>query len=265
MGQSGYEESMAKQTNSVDSVSEGKLPWRTLVYTLLGSSTLIPAAIASGRVSGLSSLLVGVYIAAWAALAGRFAVHVYEGYLIRGLLRPMLCEALTVGVWGSLAWILSQSANPQIPRLIACAGTAMILFFFSASRMENRRADLIGSGNETKPRRATQVLRESRLWRDFCGRFRQLKSQPTERIAEAASGADTDAGSFSRISFALLSVPFAIGVVSVSCALAATVFHVPLTPAKKSGGTGKGGTEEISDAEPAPRVWRERQPRQGRA
>jgi hypothetical protein len=211
------------------------VPWRAALGVIGAAGAALLPAVKSGSLVGISRLLAIAYVAAWILVLVRHLTHVYEGYPWIGLVRPMLCELTTVIVWGGLAFVVTQAENPQIPRLIVCGTISTVLLFFSAGKLEEARAALVEE-HRVPIRRATEVLQESRAWRELCKRFRQIDFLAAKRIREWVSGPDTEDGYLSRAVVIALSAPAAIALAASTFAVASTVFPVPITPDSDSDG-----------------------------
>jgi hypothetical protein len=240
--------------------SKSGFPKRAILWALgVMGAGLLPV-LKEGNAAGVSRLLAIIYLASWVALAGRHGLHLLEGYYRMGMGRAMACELGTLLVWGLTAALVIVAENPQIPRLVICSGGVALIFFFSSTRMEALRAREM-KRRKIRIRRATEILRESHLWRLVCRSARQIDFEFARKVREFLAGPDSDVGKLSLLAVIVLFIPLVIALVSVTAVLASMVFPIPLTPPHKGPdgpeahkGQGKGETTPDSpgtDTSPA--------------
>jgi hypothetical protein len=225
---------MGKSDRGTKGTGRPPVSWRAALGVIGAAGVALLPAVKSGTLVGVSQLLAIAYLAAWILVLVRHLTHICEGYPWIGLAKPMLCELTTVIVWGGLAFAVTQAENPQIPRLIVCGTISTVLLLFSAGKLEEARAALVEE-HRVPIRRATEVLQESRAWRELCKRFRQLDFSAAKRFREWISGPDTEDGYFSRAVAIVLFIPAAIVLAASTFAVASTIFPVPITPDYDSG------------------------------
>jgi hypothetical protein len=213
------------------SANEGRrLPFskKTVAWVAGLAGAALVSALREGSMAGLSELLVIGYSLSWAAVAFRHLLQLSAGYYRAGLGRPMLCELGTLAVWGALAWMLSHGENPQISTLALVGLATTVLFFFSATRLEDSRSKRAELG-ATPPPRATEVLKQSRLWRGICRRFAQIDFEHARRVRDFIAELDSEDGKLSLAASIILLIVATIGGFALTLILASTVFPVKLT------------------------------------
>lgn len=207
---------------------------------LLGGATI--PVLRDGSMAGVSRLLVMAYLATTVAIGIRHALHIYERYYGVGLGHSMLYELGTLIVLAVSSGILLGAKDPQIPRLAVCCGVGALSFFFCATKMEEERVNLIEeSRGKLKVRRATDVLRESRLWLGACRRFRRIDFELAKRVRRLLRGPDTPAGKLSLITAVAFLGQAAIAATAIGLVLISIAVPLPITPEHAGGGGGEGG------------------------
>jgi hypothetical protein len=219
-----------------------EIPWKALgaaLPAILGC-TVLPA-IRSGSLHGISEILAVAYGAIWSFVLLRATLHIYEGYLWKGLFWPTSLEIVAVVFWGLLADIVACDGNPQVVRLAVFATVASLLLFVSSTVLERSRERLVDRPGRVRLRRASEVVKESGAWALLCDLFGRLGTRPTEKLSDWFSGADSADGMLSRVSLLALAAAAFLTVGATWLVVAGTVLGLPLSPATDHAGKGSGG------------------------
>jgi hypothetical protein len=209
--------------------------WK-VVGTVLGPVALsVLPVIRSGNLAGTSKILVVAYAGIWAFVFLRVCIHLYEGYLRKGLWWETLLELSTLVFWGLLVVIAIRLANPQIVRLAAFAAVASALLLVSFTVLERARGELTAGEDGVRIRRATKVIKESWTWGEACDLFGRLNTRPTEKLRDWVSGDDPDDGLLSRAGIFALCAVVSLAVTAGSLTIVGTIVGMQLTaPGKTS-------------------------------
>lgn len=178
---------------------------------------------------GVSRLLVIVFEIVFAALVARHLIHILDGYYRAGLRRPMRFELGVTAAVATMAWVLHESENPQIPRLTVCGAAAALLFLWSAGKMEEARAAAM-TGNDVEARRASDFLRASLPWQVLCGLVGQIHFHWVRRLREFFGGPDTPTGVLSLLAAIGVVVLMTVSLISAGLVIASVIFPIQITP-----------------------------------
>ena len=208
---------------------------RAIIWALALVGTALARPLSGGSIADISQLLTIACLLGAGALLCRHLFHVYEGYYVKGLLGPMLAELGTALGMVAMAALLARAADPQIPALAICGVVSALALLFGTTWMEERRAaaSLLPG---LRVRRATDVLRQSGVWRFVCKRFKQVDFEFARRLRRKLAGPDSKDGDLSLGASIVFLTQVAIGLLATSLLAASTVVPVQLTPDQKRGG-----------------------------
>lgn len=204
-------------------------PKRAVAWTGGIIGAIVVAVVKDGSLAGLSRLLAILYASVWLAIVIRHLIHLWEDYYSRGLGRPMLYELVLLISGGASAVILLTEDDPQIPLLAFFGGSLALFFFLCATKLEETRVEEMEKQG-VEIRRATEVLRQSGLWRWTCRRFAQIDFEFAQRVRQFLAGQDSDPGSLSLAAGIALLTPAGISLVAVLLVFISMIFPVRVTP-----------------------------------